>query len=165
MASWKYGRIEVRAKLPHGKGVWPAIWMLGDDFPKVKWPDCGEIDIMEFVGKEPSNVYATVHYAAAGKHQSAGNKLTTPAPSADFHVYACEWFADRIDFYFDSQKYHTVPTDVAGTGAANPFRKPHYLLINFALGGTWGGAIDETILPQTFVIDYMRIYRGGSAPN
>ena len=157
-ASWQYGRIEVRAQLPHGKGVWPAIWTLGTNISQVKWPTCGEIDIMEFVGKATSNIYATVHYGVAGQHRSDGGTLVTAAPWADFHVYACEWDTDHIDFFFDNQKYHTVPVDKAGTGAENPFRKPHYLLINFALGGSWGGPIDDTVLPQKFLIDYVRIY-------
>ena len=157
-ASWQYGRIEVRAQLPQGKGVWPAIWALGTNISKVDWPTCGEIDIMEFVGKETHNIYATVHYAVDGKHQSDGGKLAAPTPLADFHIYACEWDSDRIDFFFDNQKYHTVLIDKVGKGTDNPFRKPHYLLINFALGGTWGGPIDETVLPQTFLIDYVRVY-------
>ena len=155
----QYGRIEVRAKLPHGKGVWPAIWMLGASYPQVNWPQCGEIDIMEFVGHDPDNIYAHLHYHADGRRQFDRGVLPTIAPAADFHVYACEWFADRIDFFFDTQKYHTVPTDKAGVGTDNPFRKPHYLLINFALGGAWGGPIDDTILPQTYLIDYVRIYQ------
>jgi beta-glucanase (GH16 family) len=158
-ASWQYGRIEARAKLPHGKGVWPALWTLGTNISRVDWPACGEIDIMEFVGKEPNNIYGTLHYAVEGKHQSDGNKLETDKPYDDFHVYAVEWYPDRIDFFFDNKKYHTVPLDKAGKSADNPFRKPHYLLINFALGGDWGGPLDNAILPQQYLIDYVRIYQ------
>ena len=85
--------------------------------------------------------------------------LPTPAPFADFHVYAVEWSADRIDFFFDDKKYQSFPLDKAGAGPDNPFRKPHYLLINFALGGSWGGSIDDAILPQKFLVDYVRVYR------
>ena len=158
-ASWQYGRIEVCAKLPQGKGVWPAIWTLGTNISRVGWPACGEIDIMEFVGKEPGNIYGTLHYAIDGKHQSDGGKIETAKPYDDFHIYALEWHSDRIDVFFDSKKYHTVLIDKAGKGEDNPFRKPHYILINFALGGSWGGPIDETVLPQKFLIDYVRIYR------
>jgi beta-glucanase (GH16 family) len=158
-ASWQYGRIEVRAKLPQGKGVWPAIWTLGTNISQVGWPASGEIDIMEFVGKETNNVHGTVHFAAEGKHQSDSGVMETAKPYDGFHVYAIEWTPDRIDFYFDSHKYHTVFTDKAGQGEDNPFRKPHYLLINFALGGGWGGPINETVLPQKYVIDYVRVYK------
>ena len=103
-ADWKFGRIEVRAKLPQGKGVWPAIWMLGQKFPNVRWPACGEIDIMEFVGHTPDKIHATVHYSKNGKHASKGGKLTTARPFDDFHVYAVEWSAERMDFFFDGRE-------------------------------------------------------------
>ena len=158
-ASFLYGRIEVRAKLPQGKGVWPAIWMLGTNMPAIGWPRCGEIDIMEFVGKEPDWVHATVHFNKDGKHASKGSKLAVSAPFQDFHVYACEWSSERMDFYFDQQKYFSFELDAAGTGADNPFRKPQYLLINLALGGEWGGPMDNSVLPQQYLIDYVRVYK------
>ena len=157
-ASWQYGRVEVRAKLPRGKGVWPAIWMLGTNITKIGWPRCGEIDIMEFVGKEPNTIHANAHFARGGKHASNGGKLTAPAPYDDFHLYAIEWFADRMDFYFDDTKYHTVKLDDLRADDA-AFRAPQYLLINFALGGAWGGEIDEGVLPQRYEIDYVRVYQ------
>jgi beta-glucanase (GH16 family) len=160
-ASFHYGRLEVRAKLPQGKGVWPAIWMMGTNRASVGWPRCGEVDIMEFVGKEPDRVHATVHYWKDGKRGSKGGKLTTPAPSREFHLYAVEWFPDRMDFYFDQQKYFTFLLDDAGPGADNPFRKPHYLLINLALGGSWGGPMDDAVLPQKYLVDYVRAYAAG----
>ncbi len=163
-ASWRYGRIEVRAKLPQGKGVWPAIWTLGTNIGAVGWPACGEMDIMELVGKEPNHIYGTLHFAVAGKHQSDGGRLETEKPSDDFHVYAIEWYPDRVDIFFDGKKYHTVLTDKAGRGEDNPFRKPHYLLLNFALGGDWGGPIDDTMLPQTYLVDYVRVYRQKDSP-
>jgi beta-glucanase (GH16 family) len=157
-ASFLYGRIEVRAKLPHGKGVWPAIWMMGTNHSIVGWPRCGEIDIMEFVGKEPDGIHATLHFSKEGRHASKGGKITTTAPYNDFHIYAVEWRPDRMDFFFDQQKYFTFDIDLAGVGADNPFRKPHYLLINLALGGSWGGPMDDSVLPQQYLIDYVRIY-------
>jgi beta-glucanase (GH16 family) len=158
-ASWQYGRIEVRAKLPQGRGVWPAIWTLGTNESRVGWPACGEIDIMEFVGKETNNIHGTLHFAVKGEHQSDSGTMETAKPYEDFHIYAVEWYPDRIDFFFDTTKYHTVLLDKAGQGAANPFRAPHYLLLNFALGGSWGGPIDDAALPQKFLIDYVRVYK------
>ena len=158
-ASWQYGRIEVRAKLPHGQGVWPAIWMLGANHNEVGWPRCGEIDIMEFVGNEPKGIHGTVHYAIDGKHKSDAGKLETNRPWKDYHIYALEWTPERMDFYFDDQKYHSVPVDKANQGAVNPFRAPQYLLLNFALGGSWGGPVDDANLPQQFLIDYVRVYQ------
>ncbi len=158
-ASWLYGRIEVRAKLPQGQGVWPAIWMLGDNLNTIGWPRCGEIDIMEFVGHDPNHVHATVHYSLDGKHKSSGSKLEAPAPYDDFHVYAMEWNKDRMDFYFDDKKYHTFELSAADENGENPFRKPQFLMINLALGGEWGGKIDDSIMPQKYLIDYVRVYR------
>ncbi len=158
-ASWQYGRIEVKAKLPKGKGMWPAIWMLGTSRGKVRWPACGEIDIMEFVGKNPDHVHGTVHFAKDGKKGRHGGKIKTAAPSDDFHVYAIEWNAEKIDFFFDSRKYHTFPVEKATSkDGGNPFRKPFYLLINLAIGGSWGGPIDDSIFPQKYLIDYVRVY-------
>ena len=157
-ASFLYGRVEVRAKLPQGRGVWPAIWMMGTNRSVVGWPRCGEIDIMEFVGKEPNHVHGTVHFARANGHSSKGGKLGTRAPYDDFHVYAVEWSPDRMEFYFDREKYFTFDVNIAGSGADNPFRQPHYLLINLALGGSWGGPMDDAALPQQYAIDYVRVY-------
>ena len=164
-AAWRYGRIEMRAKLPAGEGVWPAFWAMGTNRTDRGWPACGEIDIMEFIGREPDLVHGTVHFAApgGGGHLSNGGKLQTERPSDDFHVYAIEWSADRIDFFFDDRKYHSFPIDEAGAGPDNPFRKPHYLLVNLALGGTWGGKLDDTILPQRYLIDYIRVYSAEAA--
>jgi beta-glucanase (GH16 family) len=159
-ASWKYGRIEVRAKLPHGKGVWPAIWMMGTDENKVGWPACGEIDFMEFVGHTPDRVYATVHWGQdARHHQSEGKSLKVNAPWEDFHIFAVEWTPERMDFYYDQTCYHRFDVNKADHKDGNPFHQPHYLLLNLALGGEWGGKIDDSMLPQKFLIDYVRVYQ------
>jgi beta-glucanase (GH16 family) len=157
-ASWTYGRIEIRAKIPQGRGVWPAFWTLGRNISRVGWPACGEIDMMEFVGKDPGKIHGTLHYAVNGKHESDTGSIEAAKPYDDFHVYAAEWYPDRVDFYFDSTKYRTVLLDKAGQGERNPFRKPHFLIINFALGGNWGGPIDDSVLPQKLMVDYVRIY-------
>ncbi|HBC86089.1 MAG TPA: glycosyl hydrolase [Lentisphaeria bacterium] len=158
--SAKYGRIEARAKIPQGLGTWPAIWMLGDTRNTGKgWPLCGEIDIMEFVGKEPDKIHGTVHFSKDGKHKSNGGKLLAQKPFDDFHIYAIEWDSEKIDFYFDEQKYHTFKLADADEGTYNAFREPFYLLMNFAIGGKWGGKIDDKVLPQKFLIDYIRVYQ------
>ena len=167
--AFQYGRIEVRAKVPQGKGMWPAIWMMGTNRTDVGWPRCGEIDIMEYVGKDPHTIHANNHFAnpkikdksLGGKavHKSAGGgKITINEPWEDFHVYAIEWTEKEINFFVDDKPYATFNIDMAGNGRDNPFRKPHYLLLNLAIGGSWGGTIDDSVLPQKFEIDYVRYY-------
>lgn len=160
--SWQYGRLEVRAKLPRGKGMWPAIWMMGEDISKVGWPKCGEIDVMEFVAKEPGNIYATVHFPIRKKtpgkmHESKGGMIKDLTVSDTFHIYAFEWTPERMDFFLDDRKYHSV--EMKKIAPNEPFHKPYYLLLNLAVGGSWGGAIDNSIFPQQFMIDYVRVYQ------
>jgi len=157
--SFLYGRAEIRAKLPAGKGNWPAFWTLGADWPEVRWPYCGEIDIMEYVGLYPNRILSALHYSLEGKHNSQEKSIRTPSPYKDFHVYAMEWYPEHIDFFFDNTLYFTFPLDSAGIGGGNPFRKPQFLIINLALGGGAGGIIDDSIFPQRFVIDYVRVYK------
>jgi beta-glucanase (GH16 family) len=156
-----YGRLEVRAKIPQGLGVWPAIWMLGVDRGLVRWPYCGEIDVMEFVGHDSSRIYGTMHYADTAKHQHAqnGGHIETAAPYSSFHVYAMEWDKKEINLFFDDSLYFHFNTDVAGKGKDNPLRKPFYLLLNLALGGSWGGHINDAILPAKYEVDYVRMYQ------
>jgi beta-glucanase (GH16 family) len=158
-ASWQYGRIEVRAKLPAGKGVWPAIWTLGANIHEVGWPRCGEIDIMELVGKQPGVIHGTIHYFLDAKHRSSGSKVPIAATDTDFHVYAAEWTPDRVDFFVDDQKYFSFDVNKATADGENPFRKAHFLILNLAIGGSWGGPIDDSIFPQRMTIEYVRIYQ------
>ncbi len=156
-----YGRIDVRAKLPTGRGMWPAIWMLADRIGKVRWPLCGEIDIMENVGYDPHVVHGSVHTQkynhTINTHQSSSLELE--APWENFHVYGIEWYPDRIDFYIDRVKYMTFNNEGSGDEAW-PFDNPHNLKLNIAIGGMWGGVkgIDDSIFPQQMVIDYVRVY-------
>lgn len=160
-ASWRYGRIEVRAKLPTGKGMWPAIWMLGVN-REIGWPACGEIDIMENVGFDPLTIHANVHTKAYNHvlGTQKGNRIKAEDPSKNFHVYAIEWFEDRIDFYFNKTKYFTFQNEGTGNDVW-PFDKPHYLILNAAYGGSWGASqgTDDSILPQKYYIDYVRVYQ------
>ena len=158
---WKYGRIEVKAKLPHGGGMWPAIWMMGTNRTELGWPKCGEIDVMEFVGNHPKDIHGTIHFQdpILKENKSSGSSVTREKLDADFHVYAIEWNEQTIDIYLDNEKYHSFATDAAGMGNNNPFRKPFYLLINLAMGANWPGPIDDSVLPQQFIIDYVRVYQ------
>lgn len=158
-----YGKIEVKAKLPTGNGTWPAIWMLGNSINQgTNWPDCGEIDIMENVGFDPDLIHANIHTKAYNhvKGTNKGNKITVAAPFADFHVYSLEWFAERMDFFVDGKLYFTFKNEHTGNDTW-PFDKPHYLLINLAIGGSWGGqkGIDNTLFPHQYLIDYVKVYR------
>lgn len=159
---FRYGRVEVRAKLPTGNGSWPAIWMLGTNRLQVGWPSCGEIDIMENVGFDPLRIHASVHTAAynhtIGTQKTAS--VTIASPWDDFHVYAMEWSADRIEVFVDGQKYFTFRHEGTGTRTW-PFDKPQYLLVNLAIGGGWGGqrGIDDALFPKRYLVDYVRVYR------
>jgi len=160
-AAWTYGRIEVKAKLPSGRGTWPAIWMLGSN-RQAGWPACGEIDIMEFVGYEPGIIHANIHTKKYNHVQKTnkGDKITIPDASDGFHVYAIEWDEKKIDFFVDDKKYFSFANE--GTGAdAWPYDKDQYLILNLAIGGAWGGArgVDTSIFPQRFYIDYVRVYQ------
>ena len=158
-----YGRVEVRARLPTGNGTWPAIWMLGANIDQVGWPACGEIDIMENVGFDPLKIYGTIHTPAGSGANGKGSSTTAASPWDDFHRYAMEWYPDRIDIFFDEAKYFTYPNDGSGARSGWPFDNPQYLLLNLAIGGSWGGqkGIDDALFPHRYTIDYVRIYKRG----
>jgi beta-glucanase (GH16 family) len=160
-AAWTYGRIEVKAKLPAGRGTWPAIWTLGSN-RQVGWPARGEIDIMEFVGFDPGIIHANIHTAKYNHklRNGKGDKITIPDASEKFHVYALEWDAQKLDFFVDDKKYFTYSNE--GTGPdAWPYDQDQFLILNLAIGGAWGGArgIDDSIFPQRYLIDYVRVYQ------
>jgi beta-glucanase (GH16 family) len=160
-ANWSYGKIEVRAKLPRGTGTWPAIWMLADK-PNMRWPDDGEIDIMEHVGFDPGVIHGTVHTGAynhsRGTHKSG--KINEADVMDEFHKYTIVWTGDKIDFFLDDQKYFTFNNE-RRSSAEWPFDRPFYLLLNIAIGGTWGGqkGVDNSVFPQRMEIDYVRVYK------
>jgi beta-glucanase (GH16 family) len=157
--SWKYGRIEARIQIPRGQGLWPAFWMLGDNCAEVGWPACGEIDIMENIGKEPRRVHGTVHGPGYSGAQGVSSAYDLSAGSfADgFHVYAVEWEADTIRWYVDDAPYRTLtPKDLPGPWV---FDNPFFIILNVAVGGSWPGSPDETtVFPQTMLVDYVRVY-------
>lgn len=157
---FKYGRIDVRAILPKGQGIWPAIWMLGSNISTTSWPTCGEIDMMELLGNQPDKVYGTAHWGNAGQNaQSGGNYILTSSDfSREFHVFSINWDATKIEWYIDNQKYYTAnKTDMVGT---YPFDQPFFFILNVAVGGAWPGNPDKsTVFPQRMVVDYVRVYQ------
>lgn len=159
--SWTYGYFEARLKVPGGKGTWPAFWMMPKNF--TAWPDDGEIDIMEYVGYDPNVVHSSIHckayYHSIGT-QKTGTKRITNAET-EFHVYAVEWTADYIKGFVDGVEYFRFNNDKQGNKDTWPFDAPFYLKLNLAWGGDWGGAqgIDESKLPATYEIDYVRVFQ------
>jgi beta-glucanase (GH16 family) len=149
-------------KIPRGQGIWPAFWMLGNDIGSVGWPTCGEIDIMENIGREPTIVHGTLH----GPGYSGGNPLgasyTLPNGAEfadDFHEFAIEWEANVVRWYVDGDLYRTrTPSDVP-SGARWVYDHPFYMILNVAVGGNWPGSPDgSTQFPQTMTVDYVRVY-------
>ncbi|HEY6879414.1 MAG TPA: glycoside hydrolase family 16 protein [Polyangiales bacterium] len=157
-----YGRFEARLKLPVGQGMWPAFWMLGANLGAAQWPDCGEIDIMENIGKEPALVHGTLHGPGYSGSNGIGKSYALPDRaqfSADFHVYAVEWEAHEIRWYVDDTLYQTrKPADLPA-GKKWVFDHDFFVLLNLAVGGQWPGNPDaNSKFPQTLSADYVRVY-------
>jgi beta-glucanase (GH16 family) len=157
-----YGRVEARVKIPRGQGIWPAFWMLGNDISTASWPNCGEIDIMENVGKEPTIVHGSLHGPgySGGNPLSASYTLPNGEKFADaFHVFAIEWETNVVRFYVDDHLYETrTPADVPAK-AKWVYDHPFFILLNVAVGGQWPGSPDgTTMFPQTMTVDYVRVY-------
>jgi beta-glucanase (GH16 family) len=156
-----YGRIEARIKLPTGQGLWPAFWLLGSNFESIGWPQCGEIDIMEYRGQEPTVAWGTVHGPGYSGSSGFGNVYVLPSGRFDssFHTFAVEWEVERISWYVDNVLYHQVtPADVAPSVWV--FDHPSYIVLNVAVGGNFVGLPDpSTVFPQTMAVDYVRVYR------
>lgn len=156
---FQYGRIEARAKLPVGKGIWPAFWMLGSNISKVGWPKCGEIDILEYVGKDPHMVYTTLH-----TQDSHGNSINSRKTKIDtieegFHVYAVDWTKEKMDFLVDDIIVYTFNPNIKNENTW-PFDQKFFILINMAIGGNFGGPdVDDTIFPQEYIVDYIKVYQ------
>jgi beta-glucanase (GH16 family) len=155
-----HGRVDIRAVLPEGQGVWPALWMLGENINTVSWPRCGEIDIMELVGHEPSTVHGTVHYAnAGGNHIFTGEEYNLSGGtkfSDEYHVFSINWEEDLIQFYVNDNLYYTVTPN----SNPYPFNDPFFFIFNVAIGGNWPGSPDATtLLPQNMIVDYIRVFQ------
>jgi beta-glucanase (GH16 family) len=167
--SQTYGRFEARIKIPYGQGMWPAFWMLGEDIDKVGWPACGEIDIMENIGKEPAMIHGSIHGPGyvGGTGLEAPYTLPGKQRFADaFHLFAIEWEPDSVSFYVDNDLYvRRTPADLK-PGWRWVFDKPFFLILNLAVGGDWPGNPDaHTVFPQNMLVDYVRIYRRAEPAN
>jgi beta-glucanase (GH16 family) len=160
--SQQYGRFEARIKIPEGQGVWPAFWMLGDDIGQAGWPGCGEIDVMENIGRTPDSTYGTTHGPGPGNYPGVGLSGAYNGGTAmggDFHVYAAEWDASSVRFSVDGNEYWSVTPSQLPAGATWVWNKPFFLILNFAVGGGWPGSPDGTTSwPQQMVVDYVRAY-------
>ncbi len=162
--NWTYGRFEVRAKIPKGRGTWPAIWMLPTNwtYGNGGWPDNGEIDIMEHVGYDPGVIHGSTHTNKYNWKINTGKTATIKIPDAqeEFHVYALEWYADSLSIFVDSTKYFTFKNEHTGWQVW-PFDKNFHFILNLAIGGSWGGqqGIDMTAYPTQMLIDYVRVYK------
>lgn len=160
LQEFQYGRIEARLKVPAGKGLWPAFWMLGASFNGGNWPDCGEIDIMEYIGKEPDLIFGTLHgpgYSGA-LGISQWNRQTYNIAD-EFHTYAIEWEADEIRWYYDEALYHTVTRADVGEREW-VFDQPFFIILNLAIGGVLPGPVGlDTAFPAQYLVDYVRVYQ------
>ena len=164
---WKYGKFQIRAKLPGGRGTWPAIWMIPMYNAYGGWPDSGEIDIMESVGYDPYKVHSTLHteiFNDANFNSQKGSSKTLSDPMNNFHVYELEWLPETIRFYVDGELIFTyVPRDykVCPTSQQWPFDKQFFMILNVAIGGSWGGinGVDNTIFPVEMEVDYVRVFQ------
>jgi beta-glucanase (GH16 family) len=160
--SWKYGRIDLRAAIPNGQGIWPALWMLGDNISTVGWPSCGEIDIMELIGGAGANdrtVYGTGHWSDNGSHAQQGGNTVLPSGkfSDEFHVFSIVWTQNSITWLMDDVPYNTLNTTPATLSA---FQNKFFLIFNVAVGGNWPGNPDATtVYPQTMYVDYVRVFQ------
>lgn len=152
--SFKYGRIDVRAKLPAGTGTWPAIWMLGNNIATAGWPACGEIDIMEQGGTQKSTVYGTLHYPTEVGQYGDGSTTTIPDASTAFHNYSALWTPTTIKLSVDGNVYYTL-----SNFGSLPFNQPFFMILNVAMGGNFGGAVDPSFTTDSMVVDYVHVYQ------
>jgi len=152
--NFKYGRVEFRAKLPSGGGTWPAFWALGSNIDTTPWPACGEIDMMEHVGNQQNKIFATLHYPGHFGGGGVGKTTMVPTASTEFHVYSLEWTATQMKFAVDGVVFHNFAND-----ASMPFNNNFFLIMNLAMGGNFGGAVDPAVTGGTMEVDYIRVYR------
>jgi len=167
--AFTYGRMEARIQIPRGQGIWPAFWMLGTNIASVNWPACGEIDIMENIGKEPGTVHGTVHGPGYSGGAGIGGPCVLPNGAAladEFHVFAIEWETNQIRWFLDGQPYFAITPSKLPAGKQWVYTQPQFLLLNLAVGGAWPGNPDaKTTFPQRMVVDYVRVYDKTAMPH
>ena len=159
--AFRFGRIDIRAKLPEGQGIWPAIWMLGSNIDEVSWPATGEIDIMELVGHEPARSHGTAHFGNAGEgSQFRGNSFTLREDFSErLHVFSLLWKNNSIQWYVDETLFHSINADDTA-GYSYPFNREFFFIMNVAVGGNWPGEPDDTtVFPQSMEVDYIRVFQ------
>jgi beta-glucanase (GH16 family) len=152
--AFKYGKIEVRAKLPVGVGTWPAIWMLGSNISTAGWPACGEIDIMEHLGRDLNKIYGTLHYPGRSGGNADGNTILISNATTEFHKYTTDWNAATIKFYVDDVLFKTFVNTTAV-----PFNHNFFIILNVAMGGNFGGAVDASFTNASMEVDYVRVFQ------
>jgi len=152
--SMKYGKVEIRAKIPSGGGTWPALWMLGDNIDSVGWPACGEIDIMEHVGNQLNRIFGTLHYPGRSGGNADGASVMISNATTEFHIYSMEWNASNIKIYVDNQLFFTY-----NNNPNSPFNQNFFFIMNVAMGGNFGGTIDPNVTNATMEVDYIRVYQ------
>lgn len=155
---FKYGYMEARAKLPTGHGIWPAFWMLGSNIKQVGWPLAGEIDILEYIGREPLTAYTTLHTKAHHGDKASSKKTPIANIEEGFHTYGVKWTAEQMEFFIDEKLVYTYVPENKSVEVW-PYDQPFYFILNTAVGGNFGGPdVDDSIFPQEFIIDYVRVY-------
>lgn len=170
--NFKYGRIVFKAKLPRGSGTWPALWMLGENITSDGWPTCGEIDVMEHVGKNPGVVQCALHTPSSSGNTVNKKEILVPDYDTEFHLYEANWTEDKINFFVDGKLYYTYEPEVKNKNTW-PFDKPFFIIINIAMGGNWGSdtryetndlknGIDPSISTARMEVDYVRIYKNAA---
>lgn len=156
---FKYGRMEARAKVPVGHGIWPAFWMLGSNIGEVGWPRSGEIDILEYVGRQTDTVYTTLHLPVGYGENALSKQTHMPDIEEGFHTYAVDWSPEEIVFLVDNKKVYSYSVDEK-TKENWPFDQPFYFILNVAVGGNFGGPdVDDSIFPQQYIVDYVRVFK------
>ncbi len=159
--AFEYGRAEARIRIPYGQGIWPAFWLLGSDVRRLGWPECGEIDVMENIGREPGTVHATIHGPgySGGEGISKDYEIASGRFADDYHVYAMEWAPERLEFQVDGKTYQTLSPASLPAGKKWVYDHPFFIILNVAVGGGWPHNPDKTsVFPQTMLVDYVRVY-------
>jgi beta-glucanase (GH16 family) len=161
--AWTYGIFEARIKIPRGQGIWPAFWLLGTSITSNSWPDCGEIDIMENIGREPGTVHGTMHGPGYSGAHGIGKPVSLPGEAVvadDFHIFAVDCEPGIVTWFMDGKKYFSITPADLPTGTRWVFDKPKFVLLNLAVGGFWPGYPDGTsTYPQCMIVDYVRVYQ------